>query len=163
MLIGIISDTHDHIENLQRALALLKEKKVGAIIHCGDFCAPFMIDELDSIGIPAYCVFGNIDDKFLTTRKADASKNVKLYGDIAELELGGKKIAVNHYPLIGESLASTGKYDLVCCGHTHKKDLRKIGDALLLNPGKLMGRFGEISVALYDTETGEAEHIEVKI
>ncbi len=161
MLIGIISDTHDHLENTRKALALLKEKKVSVIIHCGDFCAPFMIDELEKADVTVHCVFGNIDDKFLTTRKADASKNVKLHGEPAELEIDGKKIAVNHYPLIAESLAFTGKYDLVCYGHTHKKDKRLLGKTLLINPGEIMGRFGEKTIAIYDTKTGEAEIIKI--
>ncbi len=159
MLIGIISDSHDHLDNTRKALASLLERKVEAIIHCGDLCAPFMVDELDASGVPVHCVFGNIDDKFLTTKKAGASKNVKLYGDVAELDLGGRRIAVNHYPLIAESLASTGKYDLVCYGHTHKKDKRLLGKTLILNPGEVMGRLGEKTVAIYDTGTGEAEHL----
>ncbi len=161
MLIGIISDTHDHLENTRKALSLLKEKKVDVIIHCGDFCAPFMIDELEKTGIPVHCIFGNIDDKFLTTRKADSSKNIKLHGETAELEIDGKKIAVNHYPLIAESLALTGKYDLVCYGHTHKKDKRLLGKTLLINPGEIMGRFNGLSIAIYNTETGEAEHLPI--
>ncbi len=45
MKIGIISDTHDRIDNLHKAITLLQVRGVQILIHCGDLCAPFMIDE----------------------------------------------------------------------------------------------------------------------
>ena len=31
---------------------------------------------------------------------------------------------------------ASGKYDLVIYGHTHKQDIRKVGDTLVINPGE---------------------------
>ena len=62
MKIAIISDTHDNIENTEKAIEIFKQKKVSSIIHCGDFCAPFMMIILDRAEIPIDCVFGNIDE-----------------------------------------------------------------------------------------------------
>jgi len=37
MIIAVMSDSHDNIWNLRKALAIIKEKRAGMIIHCGDF------------------------------------------------------------------------------------------------------------------------------
>jgi putative phosphoesterase len=107
-------------------------------------------------------VWGNNDgDKWLLTRNANAAGNVTLHGELAELELGGRRVAVNHYPHIARPLAESGDYDAVFYGHDHKAHMERIGDTLLLNPGEVMGRFGKSTFAWYDTDTGKAELVEV--
>ena len=44
MKLGVISDTHDQIWNLEKALQQLKSIEV--IIHCGDLVSPFMVRHL---------------------------------------------------------------------------------------------------------------------
>lgn len=151
MRIGIISDTHDHIDNLSKAREFLVKHQVHAVIHCGDLCAPFMIDELDLFKIPVHVVFGNIDDRHTTTLKANTAQHVQLHGDIGYLTFDGVRFGVNHYPDIAKALGHTGKFDVVCSGHTHVQSLDDVGGCLLVNPGELMGRFGTLSCALYDT------------
>ncbi len=51
MLIAVMSDSHDNIWNLQKALGIVKEKGAEMIIHCGDFVAPFMLKELEEAGM----------------------------------------------------------------------------------------------------------------
>ena len=49
MRIGIISDTHDDIENVQRAIDLFGKEEVKLIIHAGDFVFPGVIDEFKNL------------------------------------------------------------------------------------------------------------------
>ena len=49
MRIGIISDTHDDIENVQRAIDLFGREEVKLIIHAGDFVFPGVIDEFKNL------------------------------------------------------------------------------------------------------------------
>lgn len=160
MKIGILSDSHDHIHHTRRTLTALAEAGATALIHCGDFCAPFMMKELSAFEGDVHCVFGNTDDRFLTTKVA-AACGVELHGDTAELALGGKKIAVNHFPQLAEGLAATGKYDAVFYGHDHTPAQRQVGETLLANPGEVMGKGGTVSCGLYDTDSGSFEHLEV--
>lgn len=157
MKIGIISDSHDHMRNLRRVIGRLKEEGVEAVVHCGDFCAPFVLKELDRLGVPVHGVFGNVDgDRHLMTRMALTElDNIHLHGETAEIELGGWRIGANHYPALAEGLASTGRFDLVGYGHTHRAEARKVGDCHLVNPGEVMGRRGTIAYAIADTESGE--------
>jgi len=119
------------------------------------------LDELAKFDGEVHCVFGNIDDRFITPNRAK-SLGINFHGDLAELEFGGKKIAVNHYPRIAEALASSSLFDAVFYGHNHIAARRTIGNTLLLNPGELMGRKGRLSFAIYDTETNDAEIIDLE-
>jgi putative phosphoesterase len=156
MKIGVISDSHDRIDHLQHAITLFQKEHANTMIHCGDYCAPFMIRELASFRGDIHVVFGNINDRYLTT-KICMEEHVHLHGDLAELELDDKRIAVIHHPNIAENLALSGKYDVVFYGHTHKSECRRVNDCLLVNPGELMGRFGQISCAIYDTQNNTVE------
>ncbi|MFB6246837.1 MAG: metallophosphoesterase [Candidatus Pacearchaeota archaeon] len=160
MKIGIISDSHDRIEKTREAIKILSEKGCSAVIHCGDFCAPFMTDELAAFNGEVHCIFGNIDDRHSTTKKAEESQ-INLHGDLLELEKDGRQLAANHYPKISHSLASSGKYDAVFYGHNHTPDKHHIENTLFLNPGEIMGRKNKPSIAIYDTKTNDAEFLEL--
>lgn len=162
MKIAILSDTHDNIWKLEEAMPHLQAAEV--VIHCGDLCSPFIVKQLgEGLGdIPVHVVWGNNDgDKRLLSVLADKAGNITIHGDFAELELGGRKIAVTHYPEIGRGLAQGAGYDLVCYGHDHTAYEEKIGETVLLNPGEVMGLNGPRSLAHYDTETGEVTRIEI--
>jgi uncharacterized protein len=153
MKIAVMSDSHDHIWNLRKALDMIVKQGCDAIIHCGDFVAPFMFKEMMQAGIPVHCVFGNNDgDRHLLTRIAIESNGlITLYGLIGEMEAGGLKIAFTHEGPFAQGLASTGKYDLVCFGHSHRYEQGRIKNTLLLNPGEIMGKEGEPGFCIVDT------------
>ena len=157
MKIGILSDSHDHVDNLRRVLDRLREEEVEAAIHCGDYCAPFVLNELDQLGVPVHGVFGNVDgDRHLMTRLTYTElERVHLHGEVAELELGGRRIGVNHYPVLAEGLAATGRFDLVAHGHTHEARSTTVGACRLVNPGEVMGLKGPVGFAVADLGSGE--------
>lgn len=162
MRIAILSDTHDNIWSLDRALALAAS--ADAYIHCGDLCSPFVIVHLGkgTAGKPVHVVWGNNEgDILLITRQAAGFPAIHFHGPLAELELGGCRVGVNHYPEIARRLAESGAYDLVCYGHDHTAHQEIVGETLLLNPGELMGLLGEASFAVYDTVSRTAELVPV--
>ena len=161
MKIAILSDIHDNIWKLEEVLKELGEAQ--ELIFCGDFCAPFSLGMLaEGFRGPIHVVFGNNDgDKLLLSQVAAKAGNVTLHGEFAELELGGRTIAAIHYPAIAAGLAASGRYDLVCCGHSHEYEAKRVGRTMLLNPGEVMGRFGLSTYAIYDTETGEVSRREI--
>jgi putative phosphoesterase len=161
MRIGIIADIHDNIWALEDVLGKLEGCE--ALLCLGDVCSPFTYAAIgEGFKGAVHAIWGNNDgDRLLIVRVADKAGNITLHGDFAELNLGGRAIALTHYPHIGKALASSGLYDLVCYAHNHKRDATWMGKTLLLNPGEVMGRFGVRSLAIYDTERGEAEIVEV--
>jgi len=62
LLIAVISDSHDHRDNILKAVSIINEKNVEALIHCGDYIAPFVkkwFDKLnDSIKNQFFSVLG---------------------------------------------------------------------------------------------------------
>lgn len=160
MKIGIISDSHDRIENLNKAIEISKEEGVESLIHCGDLCAPFMIKELSKFSGNIDVISGNICDEHLTEKFSNDNSNVNFHGDSAELDLGGRKIVVVHNPQIAKSLAKSGDYDAVLYGHDHTKNFETLGNkdkesntkTILANPGEIAGVKNPPSMAIYDTE-----------
>jgi hypothetical protein len=160
MKIAILSDVHDNIWRLE---ALLAGLEADVLVFCGDFCAPFTLAQIaEGFAGPIHVVFGNNDgDQFLLSQVAGKYGHVTLHGDFAELDFGGRSVAVTHYPQIGKALAQGGVYDLVCHGHSHERLVEGHGETLRVNPGEVMGRLGLSTFALYDTVSGEAEIVEI--
>lgn len=161
MKIAVLSDSHDNIWNLEKALNKLNEIELGALLFLGDFCAPFSLKQIaDAYRGPIHCVPGNNDgDLFLLMTIAGQAGNVTFYNPVGDLSLDGVRLAITHYPEIGEGLAATGKYRAVFSGHTHEFMQQQVGGTLWVNPGEIMGRYGEPGFVLYDTETGEFERV----
>jgi uncharacterized protein len=164
MKIAVLSDSHDHVENLRMVVTEIKGK-VEAVIFCGDFCAPFMPAVLKELNLPVYACPGNNDEDQIgqVLRGGDNFHWTPLANEYGEVELDGKKIAFCHYPKLGELLAGTGDYDAVFYGHTHDHRNEKVGNTLLVNPGAVCGiqkgKYGVASYAIYDTSTNTAEII----
>lgn len=160
MKIAVLSDIHDNIWVLER---LLDGLHADALIFCGDFCAPFTLAQIaEAFSGPVHVVFGNNDgDQFLLSKVAGKYPHVTLHGQFADLKFDGRKVAVTHYPDVGRALAKGGTYDLVCHGHSHERVVEEEGPTLRLNPGEVMGRFGLSTYALYDTQTGQAQIVQV--
>lgn len=149
MIIGIISDTHDHLPAVKKAIALFNQQSVGLVIHAGDFVAPFTVKELENLHCKVIGVFGNNDGEKLGLKKA-----FEKIGEIVEgiyiFELNNRKIVVTHWPEIAEPLWKSGQYDIVIYGHTHQVESRQ-NKSLLINPGECGGWLtGRCTVALLD-------------
>ena len=162
MKLAIISDSHDNIPKLDEAFEIIKKHNIKEVIHCGDLCAPFIVDEMEKHKLKVHLIFGNIEDRYRTIQKCLQSKYVKHYGDEAEIVFDKRKIFAVHYPIYANIAAESGKYDAVFFGHTHKMLKERKGKTLILNPGEILGRFRKISFAIYDAETNDAEIVEIK-
>ena len=155
MKLGVMSDSHDNIPNVKRAVALFNEIGVELVVHAGDFIAPFSIDPLADLNCRVVGVFGNNDGERVVLAKKFAAIG-EVHPNLASASLGDKTIAVMHYPELAIPIAKSGEYDIVVYGHTHKIDIQK-DKSLLLNPGETGGwTTGKATVAVVDIETLEA-------
>ncbi|RMG43672.1 MAG: metallophosphoesterase [Acidobacteria bacterium] len=161
MKVAVMSDIHDNLSALDRALARLD---ADVLLCCGDLCSPFVIDRIGrGFRGPIHVVFGNNDgDTFRISECARRFDHVNLHGEFAELELGGRRCALHHFDAVARALAAAGRYDVVCFGHTHRAEITSTGSTLLVNPGELFGGLtGRSTFALYDTRSSEADLMEV--
>lgn len=171
MKIGVFSDTHDNIPNIEKARKVFEAHGVKVALFCGDLVAPFTLKFLHEWDIDIKAVFGNNEgDKWGIKRRFEKYhiKNIEYpdRGLVWELEYDGRKIAVfhGHVSALTESLLNCGKYDVVCTGHTHEPHVKQVKDTLWINPGSVTGisENPEIegpTVAVYDTISNEVDII----
>lgn len=156
MLIGIISDSHDHVGNLRHILALFRERGVEIVLHAGDFVSPFVADPFREAGMRLIGVFGNNDGDKLYLRERFSGVGELHFGP-HEFVLEGRKVVLMHEPRALSALISSGQYDLIVYGHTHKAEIRE-GRPLVVNPGELGGWLtGQPSAALVELATLKGE------
>jgi len=157
VLIGIIGDTHDDMEQIRKAVEFLNSKNVSLVLHAGDIVSPFTVEVLGDLKAEFAGIFGNNDgDKLLLTDRFDGRISYQpLMRDV-----DGKRLVLIHEPELANALAKSGDFDIVIYGHLHKPDVRNVGKALIINPGKVARLHkGESTLALLDTDKMEAEII----
>lgn len=126
--IGVISDTHGHLD----AQVLEEFAGVDHIIHAGDIMDGATIEALTAIA-PVTAVAGNMDE----------GKLGKLPREVAG-EVGGVRFIVGHKRkrllkrLAAGKIEGVGKHDspdLVVFGHDHLPAVEWLDGTLFLNPG----------------------------
>ena len=165
-----MSDTHDNLKNLDKAIKVFKEMNVELVIHCGDYIAPFSAKKLVDSGLKVIGIFGNNDSEKALIYAIAKEKGADISSDVRELTLRGRKILVMHglgskenTINIVNAIAKSGDYDIVIYGHTHEARAEKINKCLVVNPGEVFGHLtGKASVAVIDLDKLEAKLIELR-
>jgi putative phosphoesterase len=170
MKVCIVSDSHDNRFLLAAAVKDAKERGAEAVLHCGDVVAPTTLRILNPIGLPVHVIHGNnTGDMFSLSRLSHNEDSVvQYYGQDAGIELAEKKIFMVHYPHYAEAMATTGDWDIVCCGHDHKACIREIKNinnttTLYINPGTVGGVGAAPTYVMGDLEMMEFEIREVPV
>ncbi|MEZ5541547.1 MAG: metallophosphoesterase family protein, partial [Pseudomonadota bacterium] len=128
------------------AVAAAADAGAEAVLHCGDVVAPSTLEVLRPFALPVHVIHGNNSgDLYMMGRiAAQPANRTHYYGQDAGLELAGRRIFLVHYPHYAQAMAATGDWDLVCCGHDHRADIRTVanlagGRTWLVNPGTVGG------------------------
>lgn len=157
MLVGVISDTHDNLPKVARACELFRERGVEAVLHAGDFVAPFALKVLVNSALPVTAVFGNNDGE----RDGLAGVCDDLHEPPHRFELGGRVVVLSHEPdrLTDEVVAGA---DVLIHGHNHVAETARRDGCLLVNPGEAGGWLsGHCTVAVVDLARLDAEIIDL--
>ena len=181
MKIGILSDTHDDIDNTNKAIDIFQENDVKAVIHAGDIISPPVITEfyrLTEKGVKFFGIFGNNDGEKNGLKNAFEIVGGELLGDVGKIELDGLKFCIYHGQDLKkkEKIIKSRKFDVFVFGHTHTKypkgvDTEIINDTIVLNPGtahsvaKTFGGgqyFGESSIMIFDTTTKQFKFFDLE-
>lgn len=159
MLVGIITDSHENMTNIKKAVNIFNEKKVGYVLHCGDIISPITANEFKNLNSKMILVFGNND--------GEKPYLIKTFNNIGnfyppghEFELDNKKFIMMHEPVGISALAESGQYNYVLYGHTHKKDIRKVNNTTIINVGESCGWLtGKASIGILNTKTDDIDLI----
>ena len=159
MLIGLMSDTHNDVDFIKKAIDIFKERGIKILVHAGDITSFRMLDYLKDFD--CYIVLGNGDqiDREDINAKA-ASLNLRPVENSIEFECSDKMFLVFHghdVPLYRTALAS-GKYDYIIKGHTHYFENYVSNACRIINPGAVYAH-DESSIAILDIEADKVEKI----
>ena len=146
MKVCIVSDSHDRAEPLAQAVREAQAQGAEAVIHCGDLIGTQTLRPTLALGLPVHIIHGNnIGDPQSLHRWANESNGqLRYHGVDGRIELAGRRIILVHYDDYGYAMACTGHWDLVCCGHSHRAEVRQVPtvdgqSTWLVNPGTVAG------------------------
>lgn len=168
MKIGLISDSHDHLDNIRKAVDIFNKEDIDFLVHCGDFVAPFVVRPFEGLNDKIkngnfIGVHGNNDGEILGLKNI-LGKICDIKGHEAIVEIDGKKIYVSHMPIptVIKSLAISNQFDIIASGHTHQAKIEKIGSTLVVNPGEACGwLFGKATIMIVDLDSMDARLIDL--
>ena len=155
MRLGLLSDTHGHLERTRAALTVLTDQHVDQLIHCGDIGSDLVLDllfEQHETGTPVTLVPGNVDEW---------SPDIILYArtlgfpchQVARLNVESHNIAVyhGHDPKQMQTLLSESALNYIFTGHTHVARDEVVNGIRVINPGAVY-RATVPSVAVLDLD-----------
>lgn len=165
MLIGAISDTHDNLPLIEKAVQTLNTQKVGLVLHAGDYVAGFVIPKLAKLNCPLIGVFGNNDgDHELLKKRFSETTNCTIHDRFAQITIERHRIALlhGHETELLNAIVDSGYFDVVIHGHSHDKNIEQKGKTLSINPGELCGYLtDQPTIAILDTVKQQARIIEL--
>ena len=168
MKIGVLSDTHDDIQNTKKAVKIFNTLKVDYVFHAGDYIYPGMISLFGELNqnTKFYGVRGNNDGELIgLVNQFNKLENGFFLNEFGRVSIDSREVGIYHGTnmQLCESLIESQLFDLLILGHTHKKRIEKIGKTLVMNPGSLnIGFFSPSSedcpsIIIYDPDDTESE------
>lgn len=165
MLIGAISDTHDNLPLVEKAVQILNEQKVGLVLHAGDYVAGFVIPKFKQLNCQFIGVFGNNDgDHELLKKRFGETSNCTIHDRFTQVTIDGYRIALlhGHETELLNAIIDSDYFDAVIHGHSHNQSINRKSKTLSINPGELCGYLtGKPTIAILDTVKNEAKIIEL--
>lgn len=161
-MIGIISDTHDNVPAIIKAVEIFKEKNVELVLHLGDIIAPITIPYFK--GLNMKFIKGNNDGDVDNLIPKINEINGEWLNEISELNVDDKKLfglCHGHNEEVLNEMINSERFDYVVTGHTHEKRDEKIGKTRVINPGTCYAGTKEHTIALLDLDEDKVEFIKI--
>ncbi|MHC1700444.1 MAG: metallophosphoesterase family protein [Humidesulfovibrio sp.] len=146
MRLAVISDSHLSIpdERFERVYAR-HLSGADALLHCGDMICAAVYHTL--CRHPRFIAVRGNCDHFLLDHELPATVSAELPLPSGRVLRIGLAHGWGERSSVGQRVAEIFPgHDLICYGHTHRRDWTELGSARLLNPGSL----AEGSLALID-------------
>ena len=164
MIVGLLSDTHDHLSLIDEVIKQLNEMNVELVLHAGDYISPFVTEHFKQLKAPMIGVFGNNDGDRTLLKKKFAELGADIRGRFAFVLVDGLRIALLHgdETELLRSLLELESYDVLVYGHTHAPKTYRKGRMLVINPGEVCGLLsGKPTMSILDTQTLDVQTIQL--
>ena len=165
-MIGIISDSHDNLGAIRKAVEFFNDNEVKAVLHAGDLVSPFTARVFEKLKSKLYVVFGNNDGDKVMLTKSFEDIGATICGDFGKLTVDSLHIALLHgtNEALVKALAKSEDFDVIIRGHTHDPGITVVKGTLLINPGECSGVLsGKATVATLGTANLNVEITELKM
>ena len=154
MIVGLVSDTHDNIYMIDKAVERLNEERVSLVLHAGDYVSAFTAKHFEPLDATMIGVYGNNGAERDTLKRVYAEVGAEIRGFFTEVDVEGLRVALFHgHRKEDVDRAYGGDYDVIVSGHTHRTSIIEKAGMLVLNPGEVCGYLsGPCTIAKLDTE-----------
>ena len=140
MIVGVVSDTHNNIKNIENIIKIFNKEKVDLVIHTGDISKAQTLRLFSRLNCPMLGVFGNNDRFEEGLEEVCHECNFNFQEPPLSLTLEEKKIAVFHEPeLIDRYIKENIDVQLIMHGHTHRYREETLDNIVFFNPGESAG------------------------
>ena len=152
MILGVVSDTHNNLKNIDTIISIFNEEEVDLVIHTGDITNSNSLAKFSNLKSEFFAVYGNNDINETGLEEVALRNKFTLQKPPLLIHKSERKIAVFHEPEpIKEFLLKENDYDIVVHGHTHRYREEYLDKTLLYNPGESAGMLkGKNAIGLID-------------
>ena len=161
MKIGVVSDTHNNLKNIEIIINLFNEIKVPIVIHTGDISNANTLEQFSKLNSKLIGVYGNNDRNELGLEEVAQKNKFQFQDPPRKLSLLDKEIVIFHEPdRIDQFLSENKLIDVVLYGHTHRYENNTKNGVLFFNPGESAGmQKGSNAIGILDLKNMEAKRI----
>ena len=161
MILGVVSDTHNRLSNVEKIIDIFNEKKVDKVIHTGDITQAKTLSRFSRLNCPLIGVYGNNDLEEKGLKDIARQHGFNFHSPPFLLKISHKNIAIFHEPEDLENfLQKEPSIQLIIHGHTHRYRNEKIGKVKVINPGECAGIIkGKNAVGMLNLEDLNFERI----
>ena len=155
MQIGVVSDTHNNLKNIDTIISLFNKEDINFVIHTGDVTNANALEKFSKLKCKLIGVYGNNDRNEKGLKEVALKHNFIFQEPPNSISLHNRNIAIFHEPdIIDNFLVNNDGIDIVIHGHTHRYRQEIKDNTLIFNPGESAGMLeGSNAVGLVDLIT----------
>jgi putative phosphoesterase len=160
MRIGVVSDTHNHLRNVERIVELFNQAAVDRVVHTGDITQAKTLDVLAGLDSPLCGVYGNNDLERDALENAARRTGIELVDPPLRVTWAERRIVVVHDPLDLDvpAIGLMGDEEVALHGHDHRLVWERRSQTVVFNPGECAGHMqGRNAVGILDLSSLEME------
>lgn len=161
MLIGVVSDTHNNLKNINQIISLFNDEEVALVVHTGDITNSNSLEQFSKLNCQLTGVYGNNDRHEIGLKEAALKNSFTFQNPPKYLQISGKKIMIFHEPdTIDAILLEKNDIDIILHGHTHRFRHEVVNGTLIFNPGESAGMLnGKNAIGIINLESLEIKRI----
>ena len=161
MQIGVVSDTHNNLKNIDKIIYLFNKEDIDFVIHTGDVTNANSLEKFSRLKCKLIGVYGNNKRNKKGLKDVAFKYNFLFQEPPNSINLFNRNIAIFHEPdSIDEFLLNNDEIDIVLHGHTHRYRHEVKNNTLFFNPGESAGMLaGSNAIGILDLTTLKAKRI----